>query len=196
MPHLLLAKGDRIDYWIPQHIIQYCYGTHPPANSLFETRMNGTGTTRQFIPQAARLGSRAAFVCAGVQPVVCPWRGRDLQKKDPAGVATRAGSHSNTSQIVPREATGEEPRPCRGAMKDRIESESRLLDPRLTAAKICLQRKTPAEEARLGLAPAGSSSNTSVFPTERRNYAGRCSETSEGHRPAPPSPPMGYRRRG
>jgi hypothetical protein len=52
MPHLLLAKGDRIDYWIPQHIIQYCYGTHPPANSLFETRMNGTGTTRQFIPQA------------------------------------------------------------------------------------------------------------------------------------------------
>jgi hypothetical protein len=28
MPHLL-AKGDRIDYWIPRHIIQYCYGTHP-----------------------------------------------------------------------------------------------------------------------------------------------------------------------
>jgi hypothetical protein len=29
--------------------------------------MNGTGTRRQFIPQAARLGSRAAFVVVGAE---------------------------------------------------------------------------------------------------------------------------------
>jgi hypothetical protein len=27
MPHVL-AKADRIDDWIPQPILQYCYGTH------------------------------------------------------------------------------------------------------------------------------------------------------------------------
>jgi hypothetical protein len=30
--------------------------------------MDGTGTRRQFIPEAARLSSRAAFVCVGVAP--------------------------------------------------------------------------------------------------------------------------------
>jgi hypothetical protein len=26
--------ADRIDYWIPPHIIQYCYGTHPPQSKF------------------------------------------------------------------------------------------------------------------------------------------------------------------
>jgi hypothetical protein len=26
--------ADRIDYWIPPHIIQYCYGTHPSQSKL------------------------------------------------------------------------------------------------------------------------------------------------------------------
>jgi hypothetical protein len=26
--------ADRIDYWIPPHVIQYCYGTHPSQSKL------------------------------------------------------------------------------------------------------------------------------------------------------------------
>jgi hypothetical protein len=26
--------ADRIDYWIPAHVIQYCYGTHPSQSKL------------------------------------------------------------------------------------------------------------------------------------------------------------------
>jgi hypothetical protein len=26
--------ADRIDHWIPAHIIQYCYGTHPSQSKL------------------------------------------------------------------------------------------------------------------------------------------------------------------
>jgi hypothetical protein len=26
--------ANRIDHWIPSHIIQYCYGTHPSQNKL------------------------------------------------------------------------------------------------------------------------------------------------------------------
>jgi hypothetical protein len=25
---------NRIDYWVPSHIIQYCYGTHPSQSML------------------------------------------------------------------------------------------------------------------------------------------------------------------
>jgi hypothetical protein len=28
------ASADRIDYWIPPHIIQYCYGEYPFQNKL------------------------------------------------------------------------------------------------------------------------------------------------------------------
>lgn len=33
--------ADRIDYWIPRHIIQYCYGTH-----LSQSKLNPAGDRR------------------------------------------------------------------------------------------------------------------------------------------------------
>jgi len=28
------TSADRIDYWIPPHIIEYCYGDYPSQNKL------------------------------------------------------------------------------------------------------------------------------------------------------------------
>jgi hypothetical protein len=35
--------GDRIDYWIRRHVIQYCYGTHP---SQSQTKFNSARDRR------------------------------------------------------------------------------------------------------------------------------------------------------
>ena len=52
--------------------------------------MNGTGTRRQFIPQAARLGSRAAFVVVGAEDAEARWRH-----------SQRAGGGSEAFLILP-----------------------------------------------------------------------------------------------